>query len=62
MERRSGEKCGSTREMSWLGPLILLGGAVSSAPARRAGYLDLDTGPGENFSLKLTIMENYFTL
>ena len=38
----------------WVDPLIILGGAVGSAPARTAGGPDLNLGPRENCSLKLT--------
>ena len=41
-------------ESSDLGPMIHLSGAISSTSAYRDGDPDLSTGPGENFSLKLT--------
>ena len=36
----------------WLGPVILLGGAIRNALGCRAGDLSSNPGPGENFSLK----------
>ena len=40
------------------GPVDHLGGLVVIAPARRAGDLCLNPGPGENFSLKLLIYDS----
>ena len=41
------------REKFRLGPVVRLGGAVASDPARRAGDPSSNPGPGDNFSLKL---------
>ena len=41
-------------ENIWFGPVIRLGGAVGSAPACRAWDPGSNSGPGDNFSLKVT--------
>ena len=46
-----------TREEFLLGPVDRLGGLVVIAPARGAGDLGSNPGPGENFSLKLLIYD-----
>ena len=42
------------RETFWFSPLIRLGGAFGSSPARRVEDPCPNPGSGENFSLKLT--------
>ena len=39
------------REMFWLGPVVRLGGAAGSEPARRTGDPGSNPGPGGGFSL-----------